>query len=158
MDDQFFGGQFGGPIQVDRVDGLIRAERQHLLHTGVQGRLDHVGGADDVGLDGFHRIVLTGRDLLECCGVDDHIYPVHGAQQAVAVAHVADEIAQGWMRKSGHAHLVLLEFIAAEDDDLLRFFFFQQDFSKLLAKRARPTGDENYFIFPIHICSVFCRN
>ena len=57
-------------------------------------RVDHVLRAEDVGLDGLERVVLGGRHLLERGRVDDDVDAVEGAVQALAIAHVAEEVAQ----------------------------------------------------------------
>ena len=86
--------------------------------------------------------------------MDDDVHPVQGAHEALAVAHVADEVAQVRLVESHHLHLVLFQLIAAEDDDLLRLFLFQQDLGELLAERACAAGDEDDLVFPVHVYSV----
>ncbi len=51
--------------------------------------------------------------------------PVHGAHQAVLIPHVANKVADAIVVEPGHAHFVLLQFIAAENDDLLRLIVIQ---------------------------------
>ena len=58
------------------------------------------------------------------CGVDDDIHAMHRAVKTLAVAHIANEIPQGWMVISMHLHFMLLQFIAAEDNDLFGLLFF----------------------------------
>src|SRR6185295_8754646 len=81
----------------------------------------------------------------------NNVHTVHRSQKSFAVAHITNEIPHGWMIISMHFHLVLLQFIPAEDDDFLRLFFLQGDLCKLLAKRTSPARDKNSLIFPIHV-------
>jgi hypothetical protein len=57
--------------------------------------------------------------------VDDDIDAGKGARQPILVADVANEVAHRRTRSlwKGVAHLVLLEFVAAEDNQLMRPFF-----------------------------------
>ena len=82
--------------------------------------------------------------------MDDDIHAVEGAPQALLIAHVADKIAQVGVVETRLAHLVLLQFVAAEDDHLGRLIFVQQDADEFLAKRAGSAGHQNNFIFPVH--------
>ena len=64
---------------------------------------------------------------------------VHIAQrqvEAVAVAHIADEIAQKGVLLLAEflLHLELLEFVAAEDDQPARLVLRDDSFEKMLAK------------------------
>jgi hypothetical protein len=70
--------------------------------------------------------------------MDHNVHAVHRAHQAFAVADIADEITQRGVVEPAHAHLVLLEFVAAEDDDLLRLVFLQHYFSEFLPKDPVP--------------------
>ena len=64
------------------------------LHVAVDGRVDEIGAAEHVGLDHFDGIVLSRWHLLERRSMNDDIDAVHSAVEPVAVAHVADEVAQ----------------------------------------------------------------
>ena len=70
--------------------------------------------------------------------------------QALRIAHVADEITQAGMIESRRAHIVLFQFVAAEDDELLRMVFTQHHFDKLLAERSRPPGHQHNLFLPVH--------
>ena len=118
-DEQLVGGQLRGAVQVDRAGRLVGGERDHLLHAGVDGGLDDVLAAHDVGLDELERVVLRGVDLLERRGVHDVVDVVHRAQQPALVADVADEPAQARVVAEQLPDLVLLELVAGEDDQSL---------------------------------------
>ena len=82
--------------------------------------------------------------------MDDDIHAVHRADEPLAVADVANEIAQGRMVEFAHLHFVLFQLVAAEDDDLLRLFLGKQRLCELLAEGSCPTCDEDDLIFPVH--------
>ena len=56
--------QLGTAVQVDRIHRLVRGQGDHLLHIGIQRRVDNVLRAIDIGADRLVGIVLTGRYLL----------------------------------------------------------------------------------------------
>ena len=61
------------------------------------------------------------------------------------------------MIETRDSHIMLLEFIAAEDDELLRMIFAQHEFDEFLAERARAAGDQHNLFRPIdHFAS--CKN
>ena len=68
---------------------------QDLLDAVVQGCLNDIPAAEDVGLDGFHRVVLAGRHVLEGSRVEHHVDPLESMTQTVRVADVADQVAAG---------------------------------------------------------------
>ena len=67
-----FGAQLGRSVQIDRIHCLVGAESQDALHALVDGRVDHVAAAHDVGLDGFERVVFAGWNLLQRGRVHHH--------------------------------------------------------------------------------------
>ena len=64
------------------------------------------------------------------------------ALETLAVAHVADEVAQLW-RLQRLRHLVLLELIARINDDPARLVELENAAHEPLAERAGSAGDEN---------------
>ncbi len=81
--------------------------------------------------------------------------PLNGALQPVAVAHVADEVAEWPPVGVGETgpHLVLLQLVAAEDDQLLGLLLPGKDFDEFAAEGAGAAGHENNAVFPgeIHV-------
>ena len=67
-----FRAQLRRTVQVDRIHRLVGAESQNALYALVDGRVDHVAAAHDVGLNRFERIVFAGRNLLQRRRVDHH--------------------------------------------------------------------------------------
>ncbi len=61
-----------GPVQIDRIHGLVGAERQNAAYALIDGRLNYVAAAQDVGLDRFEWVVLACWHLLERCRVQHH--------------------------------------------------------------------------------------
>src|SRR5262249_41127470 len=95
LHEQLFSAQLGGPVEVDRIDSLVGAERDHLWHATIDSGLDDVLGSQHIGLDGFEGVVLACGDLLEGGSM---YHDIHGclerSVQAIAVAHVAHEKAE----------------------------------------------------------------
>ncbi len=83
--EQLIGYQLGTAIQIDRIDGLIRRQGYDLLDTGIQCGINDVLRTVDIGLDGFRRVVLTGRNLFQGSGVNDIIDTFEGSGQTFLV-------------------------------------------------------------------------
>ncbi len=116
MYKEFFRRQLGGSIQVDRVNSFISTECHHPRHPGVNSGIDYIAAAQNIRFDGFHGVILTGWHLFERRRVDDHIHPFKSAAAALQVANIADEVTQCWMVETGDLHLMLFQFISAEDN------------------------------------------
>ena len=76
--------------------------------------------------------------------------PAEGALQPGRIAHVSDKIAQTGVVKAGSPHIVLLQFIAAENHQPLRMIFPQHDVDEFLPERTRAAGDQYFLFRPIH--------
>ncbi len=108
---------------VDGVGGLVGGQAHHALDALVDGGVQHVVRADDVGAHGLHGEELAGGHLLERRGVEDVVHAVHGVAHRLGVAHVPDEEANlagqlGRPLLQAVAHVVLLLLVAREDADL----------------------------------------
>ena len=108
---------------VDGVRGLVGGQAHDAVHALVDGGVEHVVRADDVGAHGLHGEELAGGNLLQGGGVEDVVHAVHGVAHALGVADVADEEAHlggelGRLLLQAVAHVVLLLFVAREDADL----------------------------------------
>jgi len=86
--------------------------------------------------------------VLHGSGVDDVVHAVEGALEALAVAHVTDEVADGRVVVHGvlKRHLVLLLLVPRKDDELLQVGVVLEEVGgKRFAQRARATGNEYRF-------------
>ena len=109
--------------RIDRVRRLVRRQADHAFHTLVDGRVQHVVRADDIGLHGLHREELAAGDLLQRRRMEDVIDPAHRALQGRFVPHVADielDLVRHVrvLRLILVPHVVLFLLIPAEDPDL----------------------------------------
>jgi len=147
LNHEFLGAQFCGAVQVDRVHRFVRAQGDDPLDPSVEGGFDHIPRAHDVRHDRFHGVVLAGRDLLEGRGMDDDIDAFHRSSDTVDVPYIADEVPDAWVVKSVRPHLVLLQFISAENDQLSDRLL-EDHLSELLPKRPRPSRDEHRPVLP----------
>src|SRR5207248_4701264 len=86
--------QLGGAIQVDGPRGFVSAQGQYFFDGAIQGRVDDVARAIDVGRHGFDGVVFAGWHLLHGSRVDHNIDTVKGALETIEVAHVPDEVPQ----------------------------------------------------------------
>lgn len=106
----------GDPHGIDWVDGLVSAQADHTLHAVLDSGLEHVLGAEDVSLDGFHGMELAGRHLLERGGVEDVIDATGGIQDTLVITHIANvELELGV--SVALSHVVLFLFITAKNPD-----------------------------------------
>src|SRR5690606_31024523 len=112
-------------------------------HAGVDGRLDDVLAAEDVGLDELEGVVLRGVDLLERGGVDDVVHGLQRTGEAALVADVTEEPAQAGVVPELVADLVLLQLVPRDDDDPSRVVVVEHFTQEGLAEGAGPTGDED---------------
>jgi hypothetical protein len=110
------------------------------------GHSTNVDAARIVGLHALHRVVFSNWNVLHSRCVDDVFNVFHGGFEALAVAHIADEVANGVvfrMRKILR-HLILLLFIAREDDQTFNAWpAFQYVFCKVCTQRSCAAGDEH---------------
>ena len=150
LNEHFFGAQLGGSVEIDGVYRLVGAESEDAVNAAVDRRIDHVAAAHDVGLNRFEGIVFAGRNLLERGRVHDDCDPGKSAQQAGWIAHIPDKIAQAGVVEAGGTHVMLLQFVAAENYQPLGMIFPQHDFDELLPERTRPAGDQYFLFGPIH--------
>ena len=74
--NSFSAASLVAPYRLTGLTALSVLRAQDLFDPGIQRRVDHVAAAQDIGFDRFHRIVFTGRNLLERCRVDNDIHPV----------------------------------------------------------------------------------
>src|SRR5581483_11228588 len=158
LHEHFLGTELGRAIEIDRVYGLVGTECQDPADTAVDGRIDDILAAHDVGLNGFERVVLAGGNLLECGGMYHDSYPRQSTIEAGTIADVADEISQTRIVEPGSLHVVLLQFITAENDELLRPVIAQHYLGEFLPERAGSTSDQHYLFSPIHLWSPRTQN
>ena len=145
--EQLIGYQLGTAIQIDRIDGLIRRQGYDLLDTGIQCGINDVLRTVDIGLDGFRRVVLTGRNLFQGSGVNDIIDTFEGSGQTFLVSHITDEETKFvCILLEFILHDELLELVTGIDNDFLRIVMIQDIFGKCLTKAAGTTCDQNGFI------------
>ena len=131
---------------VDRGAGLVGGEGHHVAHAGLEGGVDHVLGAVDIGLDALLRVIFGGVYLLDGGGVDDHVDALAGPAQAFAVAHVADEEAQLRIFVVGIFlfQLKLFELVARIDHDPFHVGISAKDrLNKFFTERTGASGDQN---------------
>ena len=107
---------------IDGIGGLVGGEADDALDTGINGGIEGVVGANDVGLDGLHGEELAGGHLLEGGGMEDVVNALHGVTEGGLVAHIAN-VELNLIGHFGHTglevvtHVVLLLLVAGEDAD-----------------------------------------
>ena len=142
-------GQLGGPIQVGGVAGLVGGQGDDLLHPVCQGCPDDVLRPQDVGLDEFRRVVLSGGHLLEGGGVHHHVHPAEGQGQPLAVADVTQEEPHAAHLLGGEPlghvdlHFVLLQLVPGKDDQLARLGPAEHGIDEAAAEGSGPAGHED---------------
>jgi hypothetical protein len=142
--------EFGRAIEIHWIHRFVGAESQHTLNSAVDGGVDHVSAAHDIGLDGFERIVFARWNLLQSGSVDDDGNARESPMQPRCVANIAQKITQAGVVEAGTAHVMLLQFIAAQNHQSSGMVLPQHDLDELPAKRTRSPGNQNFLFGPIH--------
>ena len=124
IDDVLHHG-LGDAHGIDGIGCLVGGQADNTLDAGINGGVEDVVRADDVGLNGLHGEELAGGDLLQGSGVEDVVHAGHGVLDGLGVADIADIELDllGGLRVPGLelvAHIVLLLFVPGEDADLLQ--------------------------------------
>ena len=117
--------RLGNAHSIDRISGLIGRKADHALDARVNGGVQHVIGADYVGLDRLHREELARRHLLESGRVKDVVDAGHSVANGLRVADIADVELHLLcsVRVLGlklMTHIILLFLIARENADFLQ--------------------------------------
>src|SRR6266545_299019 len=149
LHEELLRAELGGAVEIEGATGLVGTHADYPLDPLVDGGVDHVLGAEHVGLDGLERVVLAGGDLLQRRRVEHDVHAVHGAQEPLAVAHVADEEAQRRIAEARH-HLRLLQLVAAEDAQPPRPVPGEHDLHELVAEGSGAARDEDGRLPPGH--------
>ena len=124
IDDVLHHG-LGDAHGIDGIGGLVGGQADNTLDTCINGSVQHIIGADDVGLNSLHGEELAGGDLLQSSGVEDVVHAGHGVLDGLGVADITDielDLLCG-LRVPGLelvAHIILLLFVPGEDADLLQ--------------------------------------
>src|SRR5579863_6110086 len=100
LHEHFLRTKLGRTVQIDGIHRFVCAQGQNAAHSAVDGRIDDVASAHDVGLYGFERIVFTGRNLFQGGSVNHNRDSGKSALQTLRVANIPDEIAQAWMAET----------------------------------------------------------
>ena len=73
--------------------------------------------------------------------MDDNVNPGHRPAETICIAYITDEETQAGIIEPADPHLVLFEFVAAEDDQFLGLALAQHGRSELFAEGAGAAGD-----------------
>ena len=144
VDDVLHHG-LGDAHGVDGVGRLVGGQADHALDAGVDGGVQDIVRADDVGLHGLHGEKLAGGNLLQRRGVEYVVDTGHGIPDGLGIADVTDVELHlfGVLRVAGLqlvAHIVLLLLVAGEDADLLQIRI-QKMLQNGRTKRTSTTSD-----------------
>ena len=123
VDDVLHHG-LGDAHGVDGVGRLVGREADDALHARVDGGVQHIVGAGDVGADGLHREELARGHLFQRRRMENVIHTGHSIPHRLGIADIADvelDLLGGLRVLSLElmTHIVLLLFVAGEDADFL---------------------------------------
>ena len=154
VDDVLHHG-LGDAHGVDGISGLISGQTNNTLDASVDGSVQHIIGADDVGLDSLHGEELTGRNLLQSSSVEDVVNTGHCVTDRLRIADITDVELHllGSLRVLGlklMAHIVLLLLVTREDTNLLQVRI-QEVLQNGGTERAGTTSDHKG-------CVIKCRH
>ena len=127
IDDPLHHG-LGHPHGVDGIGGLVRGQAHHPLNAGVNGGVEHVVRADDIGAHGLHGEEFAGGHLLQGSGVKDVVHSGHSVPHGLRVSHVAYVELDLFRclrvpRLELMAHIILLFLVPGENADLANIGF-----------------------------------
>src|SRR6185369_13951070 len=74
LHEHLLSAQLRRAVKVDGIHRLVSAQRQNPLHTMIDGGINHVAPAHDVGLDRLKWVVLARWNLLHRRGMHHHGY------------------------------------------------------------------------------------
>ena len=141
-DEELLHAELGRAVEVDGGRRLVGRERDHARDAPLEGRVDDVRRAVHVRADRLDRVVLGDVHVLHRGGVHDDVDAVEGAHQALAIAHIADEVAHARVAQLLLHHDVLL-LVAREDDHLRGLVRREQPPRERLAERASAARDQD---------------
>ena len=131
---------------VDGICRLVGGQTHHAVHALVDGGVQDVVRADDVGAHGLHGEELAGGHLLQGRCVKDEVHSPEGRGDGPVIPYIAD-IELDLIRILRIpllicvAHIVLLLLIPRQNPDLPDIRG-QKPVQHRMAKRARPAGDQ----------------
>lgn len=129
---------------IDGISRLVRAQHHHVLHAMLDGGIQHIVGAEHVGLHRLHGEEFAGRHLFQSGRLEHIVHPAHGAIHRTLVAHIPDvELHLRVLQRM--AHVILLLFIAGKDADFAEGIRMQETVEDSRAEGAGATGDEEGF-------------
>ena len=154
VDDVLHHG-LGDAHGVDGVSCLIGGQAYNTLDAGINGGVQHIIRADDVGLDGLHGEELAGRHLLQSGSMEDVINTRHSVTDGLGIADIADVELDllSIFRVFGlklMAHIILLLFVPGENTDFLQVRI-QKVLQNSRTKRTSTTSDHKG-------CVIKCRH
>ena len=162
VDDVLHHG-LGDAHGVDGISCLVGRQADNTLDAGINGGVEDVVRADDVGLNGLHGEELAGGNLLQSGSVEDVVNTGHCVTDGLGVADITDVELHlfGVLRVLGlklMAHIVLLLLVTGEDADLLQIGI-QEMLQNGRTKRTSTTSDHKgcvikcrHFNFPLLLC------
>ncbi len=100
LDKHFFRAQLGSALEVDGVDCLACAQSDHSANTAIDGRINHVFAAYDIGLNCLKWVLFAGRHLFESGRMHHDSHIRKGALQPLSIAHIPEQIPQTGMIES----------------------------------------------------------
>ncbi len=141
LDEHLLGAKLGRTIEIDGIDGFIRAYGHDLLYAAVYSCIYHILGTDYIGLNCFEGIIFASRYLLKSGGMYHHINFIERSIKALFIPDVADEVTH-WRvsRVRKHlAHIVLFQLASTENYQPPGVIIAKHYLSELSAERACST-------------------
>ena len=135
----------GNTHGIDRVNRFVGAKAHDPADLVLDSSFKNVIGADNVGFDSFHRVKLTGWNLLESGSMINEVNTTRGVKDTLIVSDITNVKLQ--LRTCiTLAHVVLLFLVPAEDTNFADITI-EKALENSVPERAGPTGNQKGFIF-----------
>ena len=121
--DDLFHHRLGRSHSIDRIGCLVRRQTYYFFHPCLNSRSKYVFRAQHIGLHCFDREEFAGRNLLQCCRVENIVDTMHSILHRLKISNIPNvkfnlvacfrELCLIFM-----AHIVLFFLISGKDTDL----------------------------------------
>ena len=139
--------------QIEKIIDLIKAKlaADDIADTCFNGSGQHILGAQHIGFDRLDGEEFAGRNLLQCCSMENIVHTMHSILNRSQISYITD-VELDLLCHLRHlglefmAHIVLLLFITGEHADFLDVGS-QETVQNGVTKRTGTAGNHQSLVF-----------